>query len=251
MEITKSGYLERKIQGKKGHFCWFSLSGSTLFAYSKNTSATPKATYQLKGCEVTLNEKEFTLTLTNDGKEFLRLISTGKNDADNWFEVIKTAKNKDATEAPIKETIKEKKASLANRAGKNLGGKIVVSGVAKTTIKNIINEETKLLLVALKRIITKVENQKKADEIENNIMKILTKAYFLDRDKLINTDDFDQVDEPMRETFEILVYMRDYRERLKPTTVEEKFRTVQKNLRKIEEIITNILINHISVRFSF
>jgi len=246
LEGERSGYLERKVPGKKkGRFFWFVLSGSTLFAYPNATSSAPKATYQLKGTEIQLSEKDFTVIINNEGKEVLRLISTGKNDVESWFEVLKSALDKEANEAPVKEEVKKSKVSLANRAGKTIGPKLAASPVGKTAIKNIINEETKLLLVALKRIISRVENSKKADEVENNIMKILTKAYFLDRDKKIDADEFDAVDNPMRETFEILVFMRDYRERLKPSTVDEKFKIVQSNLKKIEEIITNILINHL------
>jgi len=244
MECTKSGYIEQLAAGKKkGKFLWFELHGSTLFAYSDPKAVSPKGTFQLK--DTTTSIDKMAIIIKNGDKFVVSLNATSKEECDEWNEVLIQAASKEACNAPEKEKQKKSKGSMGMRVGKAVGGRVATSGVGKAAVKGVVNEETKLLIVSLKKIIAKVESPKVATEIEENLIKIITKAFFLEKDKKISLDQFLKADEPLREAFEMLVEMRDYRHRMRPETVEKRLKKVHDNLVKVEQIISQMLVDHI------
>merc|ERR1712137_1257752 len=103
-------------------------------------------------------------------------------------------------------------------------------------VKVAVNEETKLLIVSLKKSVAK--------EIEDNLMKIITKSFILEKAKKITLDEFLEADAPLREAFENLVEMRDYRHRMRPETVKQRLNVVHERLGNVEKIITAMLVDH-------
>jgi len=245
--VPKSGYIERIPAGKKkGKFLWCALSGSSLYSYTDPGQVSPKAVYELAEAEVTVPaDKRFTIDLKKDGKHLFSLAATSKEECDNWKTYLLEAVTKPPGEAPQKEKQKKKKSSMALRASKTVGGKVVTSGIGKSAVRGVVNEETKLLLVALKRIVSKVENNKVAEEIEDNMMKIITKAFFLEKDKKITIADFLVADAPLREAFELLIKMRDFSHRMKPSTVQENLLRVHNYLVQVEKILAEMLMPHL------
>jgi len=224
---------------------WFSLHGSSLFSYEQQGSRQPKQTFELKDVVVTQPpEKKLAIDITKNDKQILSLIATSKDELESWFTALTAATSVDASEAPIKEKKKKNQCSVGMRVGKAVGGKVATSTVGKGVVKNVVNEETKLLIVSLKKIIAKVESKKVAEEIEDNLMRLITKSFFLEKAKKITVDQFLEADTPLREAFESLVEMRDYRHRMRPETVKQRLNLVHERLGSVEKIITAMLVDH-------
>ena len=249
---TKSGYIERILyEKKKKHrkFMWFALFGSTLFSYAKPGSVQPKATYQLKGTTISQPaDKKLTLDVTaSDDKLIISLVATSKEEMEQWQEALVAATNLDSCDAPAKEKKKKNRGSVGVQIGKAVGDKMATSGPIKAAVKGVVNEETKLLIVSLKKIIAKVESRKVAEEIEDNLIKIITKSFWLEKDKKITLDQFLVADEPLRAAFETLVEMRDYRHRMRPETVKQRLKLVHEKLGSVEKIISAMLVDWVEV----
>jgi len=140
-----------------------------------------------------------------------------------------------------------KKGNMLFRAKKNMGGKVAASGLGKKALPL----EAKALLKALRKIVEVVEgdNSKKAEEIERNILKLLVKAKIHADNKAITLKDFLKADQPLRQSFEILNDCFDYYEEDKNERIQklllEKFFKVERLLREVEKITSNMLKPHL------
>jgi len=114
-------------------------------------------------------------------------------------------------------------------------------------MKSLVNDETTILLAALKRIV-KVEAgaTKKAEDLERNILKITVKVYMLIEARELNAEDFLSADKPVREAFELLVRIYNGRDRVKQDKIVEALKKVEVLLKKAEEILTPLLSQHLS-----
>jgi len=107
--------------------------------------------------------------------QYFFLAATSKEEVEGWYAVLPAAVSKNPGPIPQKEKQKKKKSSMAFRVVKNTGSIVASSGVGKAAVRGVVNEETRCLLIALKKIIAKVESPKVADEMEDNMIKIITK----------------------------------------------------------------------------
>lgn len=189
-------------------------------------------------------ERKLAIDIMNGDKVIVSLVATSKDELESWVATLNDATSLDECDAPLKEKKKKNQISVGMRVGKAVGGKVATSGVGKGVVKNVVNEETKLLIVSLKKIIAKVESRKVAEEIEDNLMRIITKSFFLEKAKKITLDEFLEADAPLREAFENLVEMRDYRHRMRPETVKQRLNVVHERLGNVEKIITAMLVDH-------
>merc|ERR1711943_158405 len=239
LEASKRGYIEQLLSSKKkGKFLWFELYGSSLYAYETPAAVTQKHIYQLKGTTATMDK--MAIVIKDGDKHIVSLNATSREECEEWHTHLSSASSLDACEAPTKEKKKKAKASVGMRVTKNIGGKVASSGVGKAAVKGVVNEETRLLIVSLKKIIAKVAN-----EIEENLIKIITKAFFLEKDKKITLDEFLEADDPLRSAFETLVEMRYYRHRMKPETVQQRLKFVHDKLVTVEKTISQMLVEHL------
>jgi len=218
-----------------------------LYAYETPAAVTQKCIYQLKGTSSTMDK--MAIVIKDGDKHIVSLNATSREECEEWHTHLSSASSLDACEAPAKEKKKKAKTSVGMRVTKNIGGKVASSGAGKAAVKGVVNEETRLLIVSLKKIIAKVETSKIANEIEENLIKIITKAFFLEKDKKITLDEFLEADDPLRSAFETLVEMRDYRHRMKPETVQQRLKLVHDKLVTVEKIISQMLVEHLKVSF--
>merc|ERR1711943_127121 len=232
LEASKRGYIEQLLSSKKkGKFLWFELYGSSLYAYETPAAVTQKHIYQLKGTTATMDK--MAIVIKDGDKHIVSLNATSREECEEWHTHLSSASSLDACEAPTKEKKKKAKTSVGMRVTKNIGGKVASSGVGKAAVKGVVNEETRLLIVSLKKIIAKVESSKVANEIEENLIKIIT------------LDEFLEADDPLRSAFETLVEMRDYRHRMKPETVQQRLKFVHDKLVTVEKTISQMLVEHL------
>jgi hypothetical protein len=207
--------------------------------------------YQLKGCTVTTDvtgeDVDYPFQVNDaSGKLVVGLAGSSAADRDAWKEAVVKATTLEPAEPPSKEKVK-KKASAAFRLKKAAAGKIAVSGVGKKAMKTAVNEETKLLIESLKTIVCKVHDQRKADEIEEHLIKIILKCFFLERNGSVTMQDFLKADAPLREAFELLIHMRDCRHRMSAERASENLRKVHLLISQVETIITQLLVPHLKV----
>jgi len=135
--------------------------------------------------------------------------------------------------------------SLSHRASKAIVGKIATTGAGKKVIHTAVPDEIRTLIVSLKLIVAKIDSPKTADEIEENLIKLILKAFFLENQGLVTAEDFLVADKPLREAFEVLVTMRDQRSLMKKNKVDESLTIVNKNLKDVEKVVSNLFASHV------
>eukprot|EP01132_Coremiostelium_polycephalum_P006829 gene6829-8470_t len=121
-----------------------------------------------------------------------------------WVEQVKICIGKKNIGEPVFDhsvAKREGRTDIMFRAKKNLSGKIASSGVGKSGLKKLIPEEGRELITSVKKIIRRVSNDEKANEIEKNIIKILVKVFFQIENKTIQIPDLAKVDKALRDAF--------------------------------------------------
>jgi len=185
----------------------------------------------------------FNLTL---GDSSYAIEGSGEEDCKQWIDEINRVKNLAPSEPPSKEAIQTKKLGRAARIKKAAGGKIAVSGAGKAISRRLADDETLQLLKNLKVVIKKDSgNQKKAEEIEDDIMKIAVKSFFLVDNKVIPGDAFLDVDGPIRKAFELIVKVWDKKDRSTPDSLKVAFNAIEGHLHKAEQVLIKILLPHL------
>jgi len=90
--------------------------------------------------------------------------------------------------------------------------------------------------------------EKKAIEMEKNIIKIAVKAYILVDNKILKGEQFLVADKPLRDAFNLLVKVFNGRQRAKKERVIEALQKVETDLKKAEKVITELLAPHMSAK---
>jgi len=122
---------------------------------------------------------------------------------------------------------------------KGIGQKLASSKGAK----KILNKEATDLLSSLNKVVAAYGGQKKADEIEKGLIRILTKMYFAISNKQVEYSEFLKADRPLREAFKIVSLI--WGGRLKKiekgkdpkVVVNEAFQNVQKFWKEVENVL--------------
>jgi len=83
----------------------------------------------------------------------------------------------------------KKKQSTAMRLKKNVGGNVATSSAGKSLIKEFVGKEGVKILDIVKKVVTLHENKKKAEEVENIIIRIAVKVILLWKNKDLTADD--------------------------------------------------------------
>jgi len=252
--VDKQGFLE--IQPKKGKWkaYWFILLGGSLHYYKTPLDATAYGSYKVKDAsieEILLDkgkgsrknkgkEKSVFSVKSGDSTDLFRCVNV--EDRESWMMSLEAAKSKEETKPPSKEQGKRKRGSLMFRAKKSVGSKMATSSGGKGMMKRLADDDTTQLLAALKKVVTKYASQKRADEIENNILKIAVKCYFLIDNKSLRSQAFLDVDGPLREAFELCSKIYDKMHTVTDQALKDAFARVNGHFLKTESILENLLL---------
>jgi hypothetical protein len=192
--------------------------------------------------------KKFVIVLEYSEDKEKSVIFTGclgsQSDFQEWVQALRKNKDLDEAAAPSKE--RRKKDSVMVRMKKRVAGNAATSPLGKKVVKSIINEETTALLNAMKRIVKKVDGQKKAEELEKNIIKIAVKAFMLVENKKLNGDDFLAADAPLREAFELLIKCFNAKSRVQEHVLKDALKRVETIVKRAEQVITGLLAPHLT-----
>jgi len=250
VKVTRVGSIE--VQGKKKWTAMYCvLIGGSFYWYKNAADSEPKGKVTLKEVEVVspvpdVDDKKKSTFALMKGKEALLIANCGNAyDLGEWVKAIKG--NLTLESAPPPSSSGKKRAGVVERFKKKSASATATSALGKKVMKAILNEETTALLNALKRIVkTQSNSQKKADDLEKNIIKIAVKALLLVENKKLQADDFLVADKPLREAFELLVKVFNGRKRVKPEKIEEALKKVESLLKQAEAVITNLLAPHLT-----
>lgn len=258
IDFDKSGFVELRVVAsstmkvtKSWNHYWVILGGSSLFFYKTAMDVEPKFTIEAKGCNVEVEEgdkkkaSKKNVLVVKVGDDQYDFSTSSSDDRDSWCNKLKEASSKAPQPAPEKEKIKKKKQSMMFRAKKTMAGKAATSGAGKGLMKRLADEDTMMLLTSMKAVITKDSNKKKADEIENDIVKIAVKSYMLVENKTLPSDAFLAVDGPLRTSFELLSKIFDNQHRVQPNVLDDAFKKVEVNLQKAEKVLCDLLLPHL------
>lgn len=194
-------------------------------------------------------KKEFVLELK--GAETLYLAFSSQIDKAKWASTLVEAAKKDEAAAPPARDGSGKKQGLGARAKKRMAGDLATSGLGKKVMKTVLNEESISLLNAMKRIVTKADGKKKAEELEKSIIKLMVKGYLLVDGGKIEPESFLQADKPLRAAFELMARCYKGRSRAKREVLVDALGRVEKMLSEGERIITELLQPHLSPKNMF
>jgi len=248
-----SGYVEMKIKGswKNGYAV---LVGGSVWYY-KNKGENAKGHVDIKGMTVNpdakgSDKKKFAFQVEKDGKPEWSGQTNTKEERETWVNHLTNAIKLEPCEEPSKDGIaKRKKQGIGMGMKKGIISGVADSGVGKAIMKKIVNDETTTLINALKALVS-VESgtEKKAIEMEKNIIKIAVKAYILVDEKILKGEQFLVADKPLRDAFNLLVKVFNGRQRAKKERVIEALQKVETDLKKAEKVITELLAPHLGAK---
>jgi len=117
--------------------------------------------------------------------------------------------------------------------------------MTSTLGKKIIPQEVRGLLSAFRHVVARIENQKKAKEVEKNIIKLIVKGKICVDEKKVSEDVFLQADVPLRKSFNLLVDLYDFFGEKMTDKLRKKFDEVSLLMSQVASILTNIFKPHV------
>lgn len=257
--VDKQGFLEYhnpadKKYSKKAKSLWFVLIQGSLFGYKMPTDAEPVVTLAVKGGQISVaadsgkgkgkgSKKGAPLIFkVAGGAADVTLVSVNEEDRDKWVQDLTAATTKETVAAPDRNAVKRSKGGLAFRAKKSLASKTAASGAGKGVMKRLADEETLHLLAALKKVVGKHSTERRATEIENSILKIAVKCYLLVENKQLHGGDFNRVDKPLREAFELTTKIFDRMHSVSDEALLDACMRVEVLYGNAEKVLENLLL---------
>jgi len=240
----KQGWMKYKTKLrfydlKEGVLVWYAQEQTDMVKMSTNF----KGQIILSGCTVEKGDKPNTLVLT-DGKGKHIFATPLASQVDPWIAALKSgieiANTSGVGDSKGK---KREQLSVGAKIKKGLAQKIGTSKGGKKMVKNLFNSEVMELLSSLNKVITAYSTPKKAEEIENNIIKIITKIYFLIEGEKVGLEEFLKADKPLRQGLKTLSNAWgnwNANRRQKKGWLETAFAAVNKNFKEVEKVLVRL-----------
>ena len=117
-------------------------------------------------------------------------------------------------------------------------------------LKKIMDKETQELLVRVKHIIAVYTGDpEEAEDLEQNALKIIMKAYNLHSANIISENDFKPADEPLRKALRLILKVYDNLHKLpvemQKKTLEEKFYVIAILFENVQDALKKLLTPHL------
>jgi len=186
-------------------------------------------------------ERDCFVLRDKDGKDVFIGFITSQSNRDTWVRFLTEAREKEPKPFVERTVTLSKKPSLVDRTKNKVVSKTATSAVGKKVMKAFVNEETTGLLTALKAIIKKEYDVRKADDLEKNIIKIAVKSYLLIEKGKLDGDEFLRIDKPLRNAFDQLSRCYTDRYKISHENFVEELKAVERLLKEAEETLTNLL----------
>jgi len=249
-KITRVGYIEmKKLKKKTGTSSWKAvhcvLVGGSFYWYKNAKDAVPMSGCDLKDVDILPSEnyldRDCFVLRDKDANDLFIGFITSQSNKEAWVRFFTEGREKEPKPYVERTTVLTKKPSLVDRTKNKVVSKTATSTVGKKVMKAFVNEETTGLLSALKAIIKKESDSKKADDLEKNIIKIAVKSYLLIEKGKLDGDEFLRIDKPLRNAFDQLSRCYVDRYKISHENFVEELKAVEQLLKEAEETLTNLL----------
>jgi len=147
----------------------------------------------LKDAVISINDehkKKIAIQVATGGDTFLFAFEDEDKRKD-WLVALEEHKTKEVSSPAnsVGSTPGKKKQSTSMRIKKNVGGSVATSGAGKGLIKEFLGKDGVKLLDIIKKVITIHDGKKKAEEVENTIIRISVKVILLWKNKDLTIKD--------------------------------------------------------------
>jgi hypothetical protein len=213
--VGKFNKKKQLSRSRKWNYTYFNLIGGSLYYYKTIDDHLPQGMIQLSDCKITKNVEDFKplkhcFSLTTENFEFA-FSAQAEDEMNEWTEAIESNLNKPLAPPLTKDKKKGRVALLKERAKKNVVGKAATSKVGKKALRSKAPKEVMNLIAALKSIIEKdTKSTKKANEIEDNILRIGVKVYFLVSEGKLDPSQVMVAEKPMRNALALFITCRNH-----------------------------------------
>jgi len=237
---------------KKWNLYYVNLMGGALYYYKDEEADKPKGVIKLGDLQLTKNDsqgskKKFCFSLKNQDCDFLFRTET-EEEYNKWIKGIEENKAKPPKQPLSKEKKQHRAQSLALRAKKKMISKAATSSVGKKLMKSQAPEEITNLLLSFKKVVEKTKGSKTATEMENAVLKIGIKCYFIIDDGRLKMEDLLTADKPFRTALEQFQKCYDhirYSRNPNKKALQEKFAQVKDLLQTGGDTLKKLLEPHI------
>lgn len=252
-DVLRQGWLMREKKKfffvlRGGYLTWFNKEPNASIPHNKNFVKE----LTLNGCSVAagagsnVDLVKTTKTEKKEEKKPYGLVADSPDDAKLWVEALK--KGIAVAEEQGIGTGERSKAGLGARMKKGMAQKIATSKGGKSAAKKVLNAEVMGLLSALKTTIEAYAGKERAEEMENNMIRVITKLYFAVDQKQVSIHDLLPADKYLREALKhlSLVWGGRYRNALtrgQPPAEREALTKVVTAMTKIEDLLIKSLSN--------
>eukprot|EP01123_Difflugia_compressa_P007122 TRINITY_DN1964_c0_g1_i1.p1 TRINITY_DN1964_c0_g1~~TRINITY_DN1964_c0_g1_i1.p1 ORF type:complete len:302 (+),score=73.63 TRINITY_DN1964_c0_g1_i1:154-1059(+) len=188
--IDKEGPILMFSSKKKWKSKWAILSGGGLYYKAKKKDPETSGPILLKDFTVKMNDehkKKFGFEIASGGETYIFAFEE-EDKRKEWIAAIEEHRGKEVGHSAGSDHGK-KKQSTAMRVKKNVGGSVATSSAGKGMIKEFLGKDGVKLLDIVKKVVTLQDGKKKAEEIENTIIRIAVKVILLWKNKDIATQD--------------------------------------------------------------
>jgi len=237
---------------KKWNLYYVNLIGGALYYYKDEEADKPKGVIKLGDLTLAKNDsegskKKFCFSLKSQDCDFLFRAET-EEEYNKWIKAIEENRDKPPKPPLIKEKKQNRAQSLALRAKKNMLSKAATSTVGKKLMKSQAPEEITNLLLSFKKILEQTKGSKVATELENAVLKIGIKCYFIIDDGRVKMEDLLTADKPFRTALEQFQKCYDhirYSRNPNKKALHEKFVQIKDLIQSGGEILKKLLEPHV------
>lgn len=247
--VNKRGQVK---PGSKWVYAYFLVSGGSLHFYIRKEDNDPKASIILKNA--TLNKTvecrpfKHCFSITTATLEIL-VSAQGAEEWSSWTSALEAAASKLPTVPPTRGD-KVAKLNLKERAKRSVIAKTTTSKMGKRAIKSKAPPQMTELINALKTLVQReTGSSRKANDMENNVLRVGVKMYFLVVDGKLEPRQVLLADQPLRQALKVFGGCRDHvsavrfsgRITLKKDLLETRLEEVAMLVRQAGEHLTESL----------
>ena len=252
-EFLRKGWLTREkkkfffVLSESGYLTWFQKEPNPSIPHQKNFVKE----LTLNSCRVSVQGTTVTMVKTTKTEKKTEeksygLVAADDADAQAWAAAL--TKSAATAEELGLGTGERSKAGLGSRMKKGLAQKVATSKGGKSAAKKVLPPEAMALLTALKTTIEAFAGKEQAEELENAMIKIITKLYFAVDTKQVRITDLKPADQYLREALKnvSLVWGGRFRNALtrgQPPKEKEALDKVSTCMDKIEVLLIKQLGN--------
>jgi len=167
------------------------LSGGAVYLKAKKKDPEINISILLKNSQIKINEdhkKKFAIEIESCGESYL-IATESEEERKEWHTAISDNHDKEpGSSGSAGPSSSKKKQSTAMRVKKNVGGNIATSSTGKSLIREFVGKDGVKIIEIVKKVVSIYDSKKRADDVENVIIRIAVKVILLWKNKDITNE---------------------------------------------------------------